>query len=86
MELQRAQILLKKSQHELLTEIARQENRSLSEIVRELLEQALLARQRRQMSLAARELQAEYRTNPDLSEFNALDSEDFFFEADDEKG
>lgn len=86
MELQRAQILLKKSQHDILTEIARQENRSLSEIVRELLEQALTARQRRQMSLAAHELQAEYRTNPALAEFTALDTEDFFFEDNHEKG
>jgi len=87
MELFRAQILLEKSQHETLTQIARQESRSLSEIVREMIDRELRYRQRRQMMLAARELQADYSTDPDLNEFNVLDSDDFLFEDDEnEKG
>lgn len=83
MELYRAQILLEKSQHETLTQIAQQESRSLSEIVREMIDRELRYRLRRQMMWAARELQADYSTDPDLNEFNALDSDDFLF-ADDE--
>lgn len=79
MELFRAQILLEKSQHETLTQIAQEESRSLSEIVREMIDRELRYRQRRQMMLAARELQEDYSTNPALNEFNALDSDDFLF-------
>jgi hypothetical protein len=83
MELQRTQILLEKSQHQILTMIAGEENRSISEIVREMIDRELRYRQRRQMMLAARELQADYATEPNLTEFTALDSDDFLF-ADDE--
>ena len=87
MELFRAQILLEKSQHETLTQIAQEESRSLSEIVREMIDRELRYRQRRQMMLAARELQKDYNTSPDLNEFNALDSDDFlFWDDEDEKG
>lgn len=87
MELFRAQILLEKSQHETLTQIAQEESRSLSEIVREMIDRELRYRQRRQMMLAARELQKDYNTSPDLNEFNALDSDDFlFWDDENEKG
>lgn len=85
MDLFRAQILLEKSQHETLTQIAQEESRSLSEVVREMIDRELRYRQRRQMMLAAHELQADYTTNPDLNEFNILDSEDFLFGDEDEK-
>lgn len=80
MDLQRTQILLEKSQHQILTLIAEEEKRSISEIVREMIERELRFRQRRQMLLAARELQADYNTNPELTEFTALDADDFLFE------
>jgi hypothetical protein len=87
MELYRAQILLEKSQHETLTQIAQQESRSLSEVVREMIDRELRYRLRRQMMLAARELQADYNTNPDLTEFETLDGDDFLFQDDEnEKG
>jgi len=82
-ELQRTQILLEKSQHQLLTLIASEENRSISDIVREMIDRELRYRQRRQMMIAAHELQADYATEPNLTEFTALDSDDFLF-ADDE--
>lgn len=83
MELYRTQILLEKSQHESLSQIAQEESRSLSEIVREMIDRELRYRQRRQMLLAARELQADYSTNSDLTDFTALDADDFLFENDD---
>jgi len=80
MELQRTQILLEKSQHQILSLIAEEENRSISDVVRETIERELRFRQRRQMLLAARELQADYITNPDLTEFTTLDADAFLFE------
>ena len=80
MELQRTQILLEKTQHQLLTLIAEQENRSISDVVREMIERELRFRQRRQMFLAAKELQADYVTDPNLTDFNSLDADDFLFE------
>jgi hypothetical protein len=87
MELYRAQILLEKSQHETLTQIAQQESRSLSEVVREMIDRELRYRLRRQMMLAARELQADYVANSDLTDFDVLDGDDFLFQDDaNEKG
>ena len=80
MGLQRTQIMLERSQHQMLTSIAREENRSVSDLVREMIERELRYRQRRQIMLAARELQADYMTNPALTEFTALDGDDFLFE------
>lgn len=79
MELYRTQILLEKSQHETLSKISQEESRSLSEIVREMIDRQLQYRQRRQMMLAARELQGDYNTDPALTEFSALDGDDFLF-------
>lgn len=81
MELYRTQVLLEKRQHQILTLIAEEERRSLSEVVREMIERELRYRQRRQMLLAARELQADYNADPNLTEFaTALDGDDFLFE------
>lgn len=80
MELHRTQILLEKGQHQILAMIAEEEKRSLSEIVREMIERELRYRQRRQMLLAARELQADYNTDPNLTQFTNLDGDDFLFE------
>ena len=52
MELYRTQVLLEKSQHEILSQIAKEESRSLSDVVREMIERELRYRQRRQMMLA----------------------------------
>lgn len=82
MELQRAQILLEKTQHQMLTLIADEESRSISEIVREMIDRELRYRQRRQMLLAARELQGDYLTDPALTEFTSIDSDDFLYAED----
>ena len=79
MELHRTQVLLEKSQHEILSQIAKEESRSLSEIVREMIERELRYRQRRQMMLAAQELQADYNTDPELTAFTSLDGDDFLY-------
>ena len=84
MTLYRTQILLEKTQHEMLAQIAREERRSLSEIVREMIGRELLYRQRRQMAMAARELQADYNTDPELTAFTAIEGDDFLFEDEDD--
>lgn len=73
----RAQIILEEEQHTALAEIAQQEGRSISEIVREMVRTGLLARQRQQIKRAVRELQSDYRTDDELTAFTALDGEDF---------
>jgi hypothetical protein len=80
MDLQRTQILLEKSQHQVLTMIAAEENRSISDIVREMIKRELGFRQRGQIFHAAGDLQADYTTNPNLIEFTSLDADDFLFE------
>lgn len=82
MELQRTQILLEPSQYAMLTQIAQEESRSLSEIVREMIGRELRYRYRRRMMSAARELQADYQTDAALTEFTALESDGFLFEDD----
>lgn len=77
MSLYRAQIILEKQQHEQLSQIAHEEGKSISEVARDLIRFALRERQRRQMELAAQILQEDYRTDPDLTAFTALDGEDW---------
>lgn len=79
MELHRTQVLLEKSQHETLSRIAKEESRSLSEIVREMIARELRYRQRRRIMLASRELQADYNTDHELTAFSALDDDDFLY-------
>jgi len=73
---QRTQVLLEPGQHDRLEEIARREHRSLSEIVREMLDAQLADRKRRDMQLAAEALLADYMNDKDLTAFTSLDAED----------
>ncbi len=73
----RTQILLEPEQHEALAEIARREKRSLSDVVREMLQKQLEERKKTAMELAAKALLADYQGDPDLTAFSSLDAEDF---------
>jgi len=77
MNLYRAQIILEKQQHEQLSQIAHEEGKSISEVARELIRLALRERQRRQMEMAAQILAEDYRSDPELTAFTALDGEDW---------
>lgn len=70
-------LLYEKEQHETLLQIAEEEKRSLSEIVREIIDRPVRYRQRRRMVLVAQDLLADYRFDPALTAFTALDGEDF---------
>jgi predicted CopG family antitoxin len=73
----RAQILLDPEQHKALAEIARREKRSLSDLVREMLQNQLEERKKQDLELAAQALLADYQDNPELTVFTTLDPEDF---------
>jgi predicted DNA-binding ribbon-helix-helix protein len=72
----RTQLLLESEQHEELEEIARREHRSISDIVREMLDAQLAERKRREMVSAAQALLADYMSDKELTAFTALDAED----------
>ncbi|MEW5870662.1 MAG: ribbon-helix-helix protein, CopG family [Chloroflexota bacterium] len=73
----RTQILLEPEQHKALAEIAHREKRSLSDVVRTMLQQQLEERKKLDLALAAKALLADYQEDPDLTTFTALDAEDF---------
>jgi predicted CopG family antitoxin len=73
----RAQILLEEEQHKTLVEIAKREKRSLSDLVRALLDEQLQHRKEREMSMAAELLLPDYQKDIELTAFTALDKEDF---------
>ena len=72
----RTQVLLQPEQHDELEEIARREHRSLSDVVREMLDVQLAERRRRDMEFAAQALLPDYLGDKELTAFAALDAED----------
>jgi predicted DNA-binding ribbon-helix-helix protein len=73
----RTQILLEPDQHKALEEIARREKRSLSSLIREMLQTQLKVRKKKDLEKAAKLLQGDYQSDPELTVFTDLDSEDF---------
>jgi metal-responsive CopG/Arc/MetJ family transcriptional regulator len=73
----RTQILLEQEQHKALTAIARRENRSLSDVVREMLQKQLEERKKMELTEAAKALLPDYQGDSELTAFTALDAEDF---------
>ena len=73
----RTQILLEPEQHKILTEIARQENRSLSDLIREMVDHQIARRNQMALAAAAEALLVDYQTDPELTAFQALDGDDF---------
>lgn len=72
----RTQILLEPEQHKALTEIAQREKRSLSDVVREMLEKQLEEHKNIELAAAAKALLPDYQGDPELTAFSALDAED----------
>ena len=73
----RTQILLEPEQHRILTEIAREEKRSLSDIIREMVDKLVAERRQLALAAAAQALLADYQTDADLTAFQALNGDDF---------
>lgn len=76
-DLIRTQILLRSEQRHNLDMIVANEGRSLSEVVRELLDAQLQQRRYTQMAEVARILKDDYENNAELTEFTVLDGEEF---------
>jgi hypothetical protein len=73
----RTQILLEPEQHKTLATIARQQRRSLSDLVREMLDAQIAEEKRIALIQAAEALLEDYQHNPELTAFQALDGDDF---------
>jgi metal-responsive CopG/Arc/MetJ family transcriptional regulator len=73
----RTQILLEQEQHKALAEIAQREKRSLSDVVREMLQKQLEEHKQLDLAKAAKALLADYQGDPELTAFSSLDAEDF---------
>ncbi len=74
----RTQIIIKEEQRKALGIIAKQENRTISDIIREFLDEQLRLREGREMLKAAKLLKEDYTNDKELTVFKALDSERFY--------
>ncbi|HSF81297.1 MAG TPA: hypothetical protein VLA49_08690 [Anaerolineales bacterium] len=73
----RTQILQEPEKYKLLTETARQERRSLSDLINELVDIQFDQRKQIALSAATQALLTDYRTDPELTAFQALNGDDF---------
>lgn len=73
----RTQIILREEQRKVLAEIAKQENRSISNLIRGFLDEQIRVHEERQMFKAAELLKEDYMNDQELTVFTALDSEEF---------
>jgi predicted CopG family antitoxin len=72
----RTQILLEPAQRRKLARIATLEKRSLSDVIREMIDLQLSVRKRQELAAAAQIMLSDYQTDQELTAFTALDSED----------
>ena len=75
--MERTQIMLEPEQKQILKKIADQEERSFSELVREMLDDQIEKHQKSKLVAAAKALLVDYTSDEELLAFTALDSEDF---------
>ena len=71
----RTQLLIRPEMRAELRDIARREQRSVSEVVREMLRHELADRKKREMTVAVQVLLSDYQTDDELTAFTALDGE-----------
>ena len=74
----RTQIIIEEEQRKILGKIAKQEKRSISDLIREFIDEQLRLREERQMLRAANLLKKDYVNDKELTVFTALDSEEFY--------
>jgi predicted CopG family antitoxin len=73
---QRVNIMLNETQRVFLDRMAKERRTSISEIIRELVEDEKKKNQALKLMKAARTLEKEYRENEELTAFTALDGEE----------
>jgi predicted CopG family antitoxin len=72
----RVNIMIREEQREYLAQVAEENQTSVSEIIRELIDEKRKRDQTQRLADAATALAEEYRNNEDLTAFTALDHED----------
>ena len=75
--MERTQIMLEEEQKRILNQIDEQEERSFSELVREMLNEQIEEHQKSELAAAAQSMLIDYTTDEELLAFTALDGEDF---------
>ncbi len=75
---QRVQILLNESHQSFLARVSKKSGKSVSALLRELVEEKMRASTDAQFKAAAKELRSLYLADKELTEFNILDSEDWY--------
>ncbi|MDW7754554.1 MAG: CopG family transcriptional regulator [Brevefilum sp.] len=75
--MERTQIMLEPEQKKILKKIADREERSFSELVREMLDEQIEQHQKAKLALAAQALLNDYTTDEELTTFTTLDGDDF---------
>ena len=73
----RTQIILKEGQRRALEKLAQEQERSLSEVVRELLDAQLRVENERRLRDAARSLRDYYLKDPELTVYSAIEGDLF---------
>ena len=73
----RTQIILKEGQRQVLEKLAREQARSVSEVVREMIDAQLRVENDRRLQRAAESLRDEYLKDPELTAFSVLEGEAF---------
>ena len=74
----RTQVIIKEEQRKALVKIAKEENRSVSDIIREFLDKQLRLHEEQEMSKAAKLLKEDYLNDKELTIFTTLDGEEFY--------
>ena len=73
----RTQIILKEGQRRALEKLAQEQERSVSEVVRELLDAQLRVENERRLRDAARSLRDDYLNDPELTAYSAIEGDLF---------
>lgn len=71
----RTQIILKEGQRRALDKLAREQARSVSEVVRGMIDAQLRVENERRLQGAAESLRDEYLTDPELTAFSVLEGD-----------
>ena len=75
--MERTQIMLEPEQKQILKIIADREERSFSDLVREMLDEQIAKHQKSRLAEAAQALLNDYTTDEELIAFTAIDGDDF---------
>jgi len=73
----RTNIFLEEKQHQQIQELAQKNNQTFSGMLRDILNEGILAHKRKLLENAVKLMVLEYATDEELTPFTALDGEDF---------